>query len=290
MTQPISGKTQTIGLIGSPISHSLSPAMQNAAFAELGLDYAYLAFDVGLEQAEQAVAAIRTLGLRGCNVTSPLKSVVCSYLDALSPAAELAGAVNVIVNDRGYLTGHITDGEGYVLSLREEGVSLTDKKVVIVGAGGAATAVAIQMAMEGARELVLFNRRDDFFSKAQALTKTLSTRFGCRAALFDVDDLRCLRTELAHADLLVNGTTVGMAATQEQSVIPDVSYFHEGLTVSDLIYSPAETRLLSMAKSQGLKTVSGLGMQLYQAVPAFALWTGHALPVDKVRPIIFANA
>jgi len=287
MKTRISGKTKTIGLIGSPVSHSRSPSMQNGVFQALGLDYAYIAFDVGVAEAEAAIAAIRTLKLRGCNVTSPLKAAVCPYLDHLSTAAKLAGAVNVIVNDDGILTGHITDGEGFMLSLNHSGVEFVGKKMTLIGAGGAATAVAIQAAQEGMEAISIFNRRDSFFSNGEKLAAALRAHFGCAARVFDLDDHELLRREIASSQILANGTTIGMEATQDLSVIPDPSYFHPELTVTDMIYVPKETKLLQMAKEACLRTVSGLGMQLFQAVPAFKLWTGQDMPIEIAREILF---
>ncbi len=289
MKTSITGKTRLVALLGSPVSHSKSPAMQNAAFAATGVDLAYMAFDVGINSVEQAVQALRTLNVRGANVTMPLKKVICPLLDQLSPAAELAGAVNTIVNDDGVLTGHITDGEGYMMSLADEGVPYAGKKMTIVGAGGAATAVAIQAAMEGVRSISIFNTRDEFFENGLLTVGKLSQRFGCKAQMFDLLDRQRLRQEIADSDIFINGTPIGMESTHDQSVIEDLSYFHPGLVVSDLIYVPAETKLVKLARSAGCKTVTGLGMQLFQGVSAFKLWTGKSMPIDVARSALFGQ-
>ncbi|MEN9543699.1 MAG: shikimate 5-dehydrogenase [Pseudomonadota bacterium] len=283
----ITGKTKLIALLGSPVSHSRSPQMQNGVFEALGLDFAYLAFDVGLDRVGDAVSALRTLGIRGANVTMPLKRAICSHLDQLSNAAEMAGAVNVIVNDDGVLTGHITDGVGYMASLAEAGVATEGKTMTIVGVGGAATAVAIQAAMQGVKCIHLFNARDDFFNGGEATAQMLQNRLGCEARFFDLADAAALKESIACSDIFVNGTPVGMEATLDQAVIPDASYFHRGLTVSDLIYVPEQTTLLRMARDAGCKTVSGMGMQLFQAVDAFRLWTGRDMPVELARQHLF---
>lgn len=279
----ITGKTRLIALLGSPVSHSKSPGMQNGVFEALGLDFAYLAFDVGLGKAEQAAASLRVLGVHGANVTMPLKREICGFLDQLSPAAQMAGAVNTIVNDNGVLTGHITDGVGYMMSLQDAGVEFVGKAMTIVGVGGASTAVAIQAALQGVKDITLFNARDAFFENGEAIARMLQTRLGCEARLCDLADRDLLRDTMARSDIFVNGTPVGMEATLSQSVVPDASYLHRGLTVTDLIYVPEETTLLQMARAAGCRTVSGLGMQLFQGAEAFRLWTGQAMPVDLAR-------
>lgn len=281
----ISGKTRLVALLGSPVSHSRSPALQNAAFAALGLDFAYLAFDVGLDGAAAAANALRTLGMRGANVTMPLKKAICAHLDVLAPSARLAGAVNTIVNDGGILTGHITDGAGYLMSLQEAGVAYAGSRMTIVGAGGAASAVAIEAAKEGVRAISLFNVRDDFFPAAQEFVGMLRREFACEAQLFDLADTERLRREMHASDIFVNGTPIGMEHSLSESPVPDSSFFHPGLAVTDMVYVPAQTRLLKMAQDAGCRTVSGLGMQLHQGALAFKLWTGHGMPLDVARAI-----
>ena len=148
MAERITGHTELIGLMAYPIRHSSSPAMQNEAFAKMGFDYAYLAFEVDNDNLEDAIRSIRALKMRGSNVSMPNKTVVHKYLDHLSPAAELTGAVNTIVNDDGVLTGHITDGTGFMAALRDNAIDVIGKKMTIVGAGGAATAIEIQAALD----------------------------------------------------------------------------------------------------------------------------------------------
>jgi shikimate dehydrogenase len=289
MKTRITGKTQLISLLGSPVSHSKSPGMQNGAFEALGLDYVYVAFDVGLDGVEAAIHGLRTMKFRGSNVTMPLKKAVCPYMDKLTPAAEMAGAVNVIVNDNGVLTGHISDGEGYMMSLDDAGVPYVGKKMTLIGAGGASTAVAIQAAIDGVRAISIFNHRDEFFEQGAITAARLRDKYGCDVQMFDLADMATLRAEIATSDILINGTPVGMEATLDQSVIPDTSYFHPGLVVTDLIYVPEETKLLKMAKAAGNKTVSGLGMQLFQAAPGFKMWTGQDMPIDIARAILFGT-
>lgn len=286
MTQRLSGTTGLVALLGTPVSHSKSPALQNAAFAALGLDYAYLAFDVGLDRVGEAVQALRVLGARGANVTMPLKKAVCAHLDALSPVARMAGAVNTIVNEGGILTGHITDGEGYLLSLTEADVDYRGRAFTIAGAGGAATAIAIQAAKDGVRAISLFNTRDAFYADGEATCALLRERFDCDARMFDLADAAALKAQMHASDIFINGTPVGMHETQAQSIVPDASFFHPDLVVTDLIYVPAETTLLHSARAAGCRTVGGGGMQLWQGARSFELWTGQPMPVERVRGVL----
>ena len=157
MDSRISGHTGLLALIGSPVGHSGSPAMYNYSFERLGLDYVYVAFDIKVEEVADAIAAMRTFKMRGCNVTMPCKTEVVKYMDELSPAAQIIGAVNTIVNDNGRLTGHITDGEGFVHNLKDHGIDIKGKKITVAGGGGAATAIQVQCALDGAREISIFN-------------------------------------------------------------------------------------------------------------------------------------
>lgn len=287
MTSRVTAQTTVIGLLGSPISHSRSPIMQNTVYESMGLDYVYVAFDVGLDRVEAAVQALRVLGLRGANVTMPLKREIARHLDRLSPAAELAGAVNVIVNDAGVLTGHITDGEGFMLSLAEAGIDHIGRHMVVIGAGGAGIAVAIQAALDGIGAVTLLNRRDQFYDTAETITARLQRRFTCEITLDDLDRRDSLASAVGKADIVVNATPIGMEGTEDEMVLPDLDILRPDLVVCDLIYVPRETRLLKEAARRGCKTVPGLGMQLFQAVPAFRMWTGHDMDLTVARRALF---
>jgi len=286
----ITGKTKTICLLGTPISHSKSPRMQNGNFEALGLDFVYVAFDVNLENLKDAINGIRAMGIRGANVTMPLKKAAVQYMDKLTPAAEMAGAINVIVNNDGVLTGHISDGEGYMLSLADAKVEYVGKKITIVGSGGASTAVAIQAAIDGVKAISIFNNKDEFFQSGEKTSALLRERFNCDTQMCDLADLNKLRSEIASSDILINGTPIGMETTIDQCVISDASYLHSNLVVTDLIYVPEETKLLKMAKAFGNKTVSGIGMQLFQGVSAFKMWTGHDMPIEVARQNLFGKS
>ena len=286
MAERITGHTELIGLIATPIRHSKSPTMHNEAFAKLGLDYAYLAFEVGTEQLEDAVKGFKALGVRGYNVSMPNKTVIGKYLDKLSPAAELCGAVNTVVNDHGVLTGHITDGIGYMRALKDNNIDVIGKKMTIVGAGGAATAIEIQAALDGVKELSVFNRKDEFWERAQQNVKNINEKTNCKATLFDLDDKEALRREIADSYLFANATGVGMKPLEGQMVIPDASYLRPDLIVTDVVYMPTKTKLLEVAEEVGCPCMNGLGMMLYQGAAAFKMWTGEDMPIAYMKEIL----
>lgn len=283
MEKRITGHTELIGLMAYPIRHSSSPAMHNAAFAKLGLDYAYLAFEVDNDSLEGAIQGLRSLKLVGSNVSMPNKTVVHKYLDKLSPAAEMCGAVNTIVNEDGVLTGHITDGTGYMMSLKDNGVDVIGKKMTIVGAGGAATAIEIQAALDGVAEISIFNRKDEFWANAEETVRKINEKTNCKAQLFDLADLDKLKEEIASSYLFTNATGMGMKPLEGQTYIPDKSFLRPDLIVSDVVYYPRETELLRMAKEVGCKTMNGLGMMLFQGAAAFKMWTGEDMPIEYMK-------
>lgn len=283
MAERITGHTELIGLMAYPIRHSSSPAMQNEAFAKMGFDYAYLAFEVDNDNLEDAIRSIRALKMRGSNVSMPNKTVVHKYLDHLSPAAELTGAVNTIVNDDGVLTGHITDGTGFMAALRDNDIDVIGKKMTIVGAGGAATAIEIQAALDGVAEISVFNRKDEFWERAQRNVDVINEKTECKAKLFDLEDLDILKAEIADSCLFVNATGMGMKPLEGKTYIPDASYLRPDLIVADVVYSPAETALLKMAKQVGCKCMNGFGMMLFQGSAAFELWTGKPMPIEYMK-------
>ena len=286
MAERITGHTELIGLIAYPIRHSSSPAMHNEAFAKLGLDYAYLAFEVGNEELEDTIKGFRAMKVRGCNVSMPNKTVVHKYLDKLSPAAELCGAVNTVVNDNGVLTGHITDGIGCMMALKDAGVDVIGKKITIVGAGGAATAIQVQATLDGVAEISIFNVKDKFYENAEKTVLKLRERTNCKVNLFDLADLDKLKEEIATSVLLINATGMGMKPLEGQTYIPDTTFFRPDLVVLDIVYSPRETALLKLAKEAGCRTLNGLGMMLFQGAAAFELWTGKQMPIEHMKEVL----
>lgn len=284
----ISGHTGLVALIGSPVGHSGSPAMHNYSFQRLGLDYAYVAFDVKVEETKAAIEAMRTLKIRGYNVTMPCKMEAAKYVDALSPAAQIIGAVNTIVNDNGFLTGYITDGEGFVNNLRDHGVDVKDKKITIAGGGGAATAIQVQCAIDGARELSIFKRKSADFERTLEMAEKIRGNVpDCIVNVFDTADTAKMTEEIKDSDIFINGTIVGMKPRDEESVVKDTSAFHKDLVVCDVVYNPLETKLLREAKEAGCTCIDGKGMLLWQGVSAFKLFTGEDMPVEEVKERFF---
>lgn len=286
MAERITGHTELIGLIATPIRHSSSPRMHNEAFAKLGLDYAYLAFEVGNEELEDTIKGFRAMKVRGSNVSMPNKTVVHKYLDKLSDAAEMCGAVNTIVNDNGVLTGHITDGIGYMSGLKDAGIDIIGKKMTIVGAGGAATAIQVQAALDGVKEISIFNRKDAFYERAQKTVKDINEKTNCKATLYDLEDLDKLKEEIASSYIFTNATGMGMKPLEGQTYIPDKSFLRKDLIVTDVVYAPAETALLKMAKEVGCKTLNGFPMMLFQGAAAFKLWTNQNMPIEHVKEVM----
>ena len=286
MAERITGHTELIGLMAYPIRHSSSPAMHNEAFATLGLDYAYLAFEVDNDTLEDAIKGLRALKMVGSNISMPNKTVVGQYLDELSPAAQMCGAVNTIVNDNGKLIGHITDGIGYMQSLKDNNIDVIGKKMTITGAGGAAKAIEVQAALDGVKEISIFNIKDKFWEAAEKTVDTIRSKTDCIVNLYDLDDKEKLREEIADSYLFAQATGVGMKPLEGQSVIPDKSFFRPDLIVTDTIYAPRETLTLKMAKEAGCKTMNGLGMMLFQGDAAFYLWTGKHMPIDHMKEVL----
>ena len=221
--------------------------------------------------------------VRGSNVYMPNKTIVHKYLDKLSEAAEICGAVNTIVNDNGVLTGHITDGIGYMTGLKDAGIDVIGKKMTIVGAGGAATAIQVQAALDGVKEISIFNRKDEFYKRAEKTVKDINERTNCKATLYDLDDLDKLKEEIASSYLFANATGMGMKPLEGQTYIPDKSFLRKDLIVTDVVYAPTETALLKMAKEVGCKTLNGFPMMLFQGAAAFKLWTGQDMPVEYIK-------
>ena len=288
---PIDARTQVFAFFAHPCGHSVSPAMHNAAFQALGINGVYLAFDVDEARLPAAIAAMRALPIRGANLSMPNKVAVIPLLDELGPEARLMGAVNTIVNDNGRLIGRNTDGAGWLRGIRELGVDLQGQKLTLVGAGGAAKAILVQSALEGAGGIHLFNRRSRRWESAKALAGEITAATGCPVTLHELNnaDPFCradLRRCIDESVLLTNATNVGMGALEGQTWLPGQECLRPTLTVTDVIYAPAETELLRLARLAGCRTQNGGPMVLYQGAAAFSCWTGQEMPVDAVRPIL----
>lgn len=287
MAYEITGHTKLTGLLGSPVEHSISPMMHNESFRQLGLDYAYLAFDVGTDKLEVAVEGLKALGVRGFNLTMPDKNLMCSLVDELSTAAKIGGAVNTVVNEGGVLKGYTTDGTGFMRAVKEAGKDIIGKKMTLLGAGGAAAAILVQAALDGVAEISVFNIRDDFFQRAEGIMAELRKETDCVLNLYDFSDPELLKKEIDESTILVNGTPIGMAPKTNRCIITDDSVFRKDLYVFDVIYNPEETLLLKKAKAAGCETQNGLNMLLYQGAEAFELWTGKEMPVDIIKQKYF---
>jgi shikimate dehydrogenase len=270
----LSGRTRITGLLGYPVEHTLSPAMHNAAFEALGLDYCYVAFPVHPDYLEEAVKGITALNLRGINVTIPHKEKVISFLDEVDKEASIIGAVNTIVNSDGRLKGYNTDGRGFMQSLVECGISAEGKEVLIVGAGGASRAISYYLGKE-AKKLYLYDIEKE---KAERLVSDLKKIFD---NIFMCDDIS--KTE--KFNILINATPLGL---KEEGPLPfDTALLRIDQIVCDLIYK--KTRLLEEASKKGCITLDGLGMLLWQGVFAFELWTGQSPPVDIMRDALYKS-
>lgn len=289
MNRKIDGHTILTGLLGNPVAHSISPLMHNEAFQQLGLNYIYLAFDVKTDKLQTAVEGLRTLHVRGFNLTMPNKNEMCKLCDKLSPASKISGAINTVVNDNGVLTGYTTDGIGYMQSLKKSGHHIIGKKMTLLGAGGAATSILVQAALDGVKEISVFNNRSASFTRMEKVIDELKSVSDCQIHLYDYSNEKILRREISESALLTNGTSVGMSPNTDVSIITDTKMFHKDLIVSDVIYNPRETKLLRMAKEFGCPTLNGLYMLLFQGAEAFKLWTGMEMPIEVVREKYFSE-
>lgn len=284
----ITGHTGLLALFGSPVKHSASPAMYNYCFNKLSMDYVYVAIDIDKNGIKEAVSAARLYNMRGFNLTMPCKQDVISYIDEVSPAARLIGAVNTVVNDGGKLIGYNTDGVGFVKNLAVHGVLVKGKRITIAGAGGAATAIIVQSALDGAARIDIFNKKsDNFYRMIETIKKIKAEVREVQIKIYDIEDDRLFTEKIKEADIFVNATSVGMKPYEKETVVKDKAVFHKNLVVADVVYNPLETRLLTEAKEMGCSCIDGKGMLLWQGVYAFKLYTGKDMQVDEVKRMFF---
>jgi shikimate dehydrogenase len=279
------GSTNLICLLGSPVSHSISPAMHNTAFDALGLDFSYMAFDVSKEDLPTAVEGLKKINCCNFNLTMPLKTAIIPLLDEIDEAAELAQSVNTCVCQDGKLVGYTTDGIGFLQSMKDCGIKYTGTTITILGAGGAASSIITQAAIEGVEKINIFKRKNGSFQKVVDFADRLTKSTNCDLFVYDMEDMDILNFSLQESDILINSTNVGMG-DDDRSLVPK-EFLHPGLTVCDVIYHPAETRLLKDAKACGCKTMNGKYMLLYQGAAAFKLWTGKDMPIDLIKETCF---
>jgi shikimate dehydrogenase len=278
----ISGKTKVCAVIGDPIEHSLSPTMHNAAFEHLKLDFVFLAFRVAPDQLEHAIKGIRALGIRGLNVTMPHKNAVTEFLDEPDAAVRFLRAANTILNQGGKLRGFNTDGVGAVKALKNNGVALAGKKVLLLGAGGAARAIAFCLARE-VEEVCILNRDA---GKARELASVLQP---CGKKIVGNElSASQIQKELQNSDVLINATSVGMAPSIFESLIKP-NWLGPDTCVMDIVYNPVETKLIREARAAGAKVVNGVEMLLYQGAASFEIWTGYQAPFDVMREALLGK-
>ncbi len=282
----ITGRTELIGLLATPIRHSKSPAMHNAAFESLGLDYAYLAFEFPPGNLPDAVKGLKALNVRGWNVSMPYKTAIIPLLDEISEIAALCQSVNTVVNDGGTLKGTNTDGLGFMEAVKNAGIDIIGEKITVFGAGGVATAICMQAALDCVGEISIFNKSDSFVGHMEENIETINSETTCRATFYPLEDHAALKREIADSALLCNATNVGMGKLKGQCLVPDESYLRPELYVFDVIYAPEETALLAMARKKGCYAMNGINMMIYQGAAAFKLWTGQDMPIDAVRKIL----
>ena len=281
-------------LLGYPASHSISPKMHTLAASLTGQDYVYLAYDVEPSELPDTVKALRTLDVRGFNLTMPHKEAVLSLLDEVNDAAELCRSVNTVVNEGGRLIGYTTDGIGYMDSLRDEGYHIEGKTMTVLGCGGAARSIIAQAALDGVSRIIIAKRnhaaaheafsKDPSYLDAVRYAERVSHGTGCDVSVIEFDDREALRNAIDSSAILTNATPVGM----NEDVSPiDADLLREDLIVSDIIYHPAQTRLLKDAESIGASFINGNYMLLFQGAAAFKLWTGVDMPVDAIKAECF---
>ncbi|HSC34663.1 MAG TPA: shikimate dehydrogenase [Thermodesulfobacteriota bacterium] len=279
----IKATTQIYGIFGHPVSHSLSPVMHNSAFSTLGLDCVYVAFDIAPEEMGKAAQSVRTLGIKGINITIPHKESIIPHLDGIAPDAELTGAVNTVKNDAGNLSGYNTDVGGFLKAVEEDlGIKPEGASVLLIGAGGAARAVMSAFCMNGAERICIANRTND---KALKLASEFGKQFKkIKIEPVALDDRSAIKARLGEADILVNSTSAAMEG--KTAIDLPLESLKESASVYDLVYKPRETPLVKEARRLGHRASGGLGMLLYQGALSFEIWTGMQAPVEVMRKAI----
>ena len=273
----IDGYTRLAAVVANPVKHSISPFIHNSAFEATNTNGVYLAWEVDATELAETVANIRRYQMYGINLSMPYKEQVIPYLDQLSEEACLIGAVNTVVNREGTLIGYNTDGKGFFKSLPS--FKISRKRMILLGAGGAAKAILAQAILDGVSQVSVFVRSASI-EKTRPYLEKLQNETGFKVDLFALEDVSELQARIIDSDLLVNATSVGMDGSSQP--IPTSIVLPEKLLVADVIYQPFETPFLKWARNQGNQSINGLGMLLYQAAEAFELWTGKEMPTDQI--------
>ena len=277
----IDGYTRLAAVVANPIKHSISPFIHNRAFEATNTNGVYLAWEVEGTDLAETVANIRRYQMFGINLSMPYKEQVIPYLDQLSEEARLIGAVNTVVNREGTLIGYNTDGKGFFKSLPS--FKISKKRLVLLGAGGAAKAILAQAILDGVSQISVFVRSSSM-EKTRPYLEKIQNATGFRVDLLALEDIQELQDSITQADLLVNATSVGMDGSSQP--IPTSIVLPEKLLVADVIYQPFETPFLKWARNQGNQSINGLGMLLYQAAEAFELWTGKEMPTNQIWELL----
>ena len=293
----ITGHTELVGLMAYPIRHTQSPTTHNLAYDKNGDDVIQLAFEVDNDSLKDAVQSIRALKMLGSNISMPNKTVVHKYLDEVDEAAKLCGAINTVVNLRdkngqvtGKLKGYNTDGMGYWQALTEEGIDFKGMKMVLIGTGGAATAIAVRGALDGIAELHIFNIKDKFFERAEGTKAKLAEKCPeCVVTVDDLDDKAKLEEAIKACDILVNATIMGMKPHQDVTLV-DKSLFRKDLVVADTVYSPEKTKMILEAEEAGCKAIGGVGMLQQQGAVNYGLFVGKEMPLAEYQEFQKAQA
>lgn len=285
----VTAQTKVIAILGSPIAQAMSPSLHNASFDYLGIDCVCVAADVQPDQVSDALGGARALGFAGLIVTMPDKNAVIEHLDHLSPAARLMGAVNVITREGDEFTGHNTDGAGFMRAVKEAGVAVVGKKMTLIGAGGAGSAIYTQAALDGVAEIAVFNMKDAFFEQTKDRLNRVADETGTKLTLHDLADRSLLANQVAESVLVADATRVGMAPLDQESNIAK-EWLQPGQAVVDTVYVPRQTKLLQLAAEVGAQPISGLGMLLWQAALAEELWFDVQMPVEHIQGLFFPSS
>ncbi|SHG91915.1 shikimate dehydrogenase [Anaerosphaera aminiphila DSM 21120] len=289
MANRIQGTTGLIGLLGNPLKHSRSPHMHNSAFEKLNLDYVYLCFELEKEDLKQGIEALKLFGALGSNITFPNKQEVIKYLDYVSEDARIIGSVNTVKIDpiTKETTGYNTDGAGFIASIEEQGIEYKGKKAVLIGVGGAGRAIAIQLAYEGLKDLVIKEIDKDLASEIKStIEKNIK---GCNVKIIETE--KELSEELKDSVLLINATPLGMKGRDDRCSISSPKVIsNSDVFVYDIVYDPRETLFMKYAKEAGCETCNGINMMIWQGALAFKIWLGVDMPQDYVRQELFEES
>lgn len=277
----INGSTKLTCLIGHPVKHSFSPNIHNFLFEKYNLNNKYMCFDVKNEDLKSAMEGMKSLGIIGANVTIPHKIEVMKFLDEISNSAKLIGAVNTIKNENGKLIGYNTDGVGFVKSILDKGYEIKDKNIMIIGAGGGARSIAVELANFGAKLIDIRNRN---LERSKELCNLLQANFNLQV---NSNNVNIIKEDLENIDILINTTSVGLSPNIDEMIIDENIKVDKKMLVCDIVYNPKETKFLKWAKANQLDTVGGIHMLINQALESFHIWTDIKVDKEEVEKNIF---